>query len=282
MEATATVPGPNEYTGLAVCVATYSAVALRIGSNRVSLQPNPRGKSDQNLQLRVNGKLVTLPASGIDLRAGGSNDPKAKLEGRIVQAAGGAYEFDNAFGTQLIVTPAYWAAQQTWYLSLNVYQTIANEGIWGKLADKSWLPALPDGTSLGPKPPSASDRYKALYGKFADAWRVTDSTSLFDYAPGTNTATFTQAEWPRFEPKSCAIDGQPTAKPVKPEVAAKVCSGIDNKELQADCIFDVTVTGETGFAKTYRTMQAFKPHGTGWQPVLASGRDQPRRPPSRR
>jgi hypothetical protein len=280
---TATVPGPSDYTGLAVCVATYSAVALRIGSNRVSLQPNFSGQPDPSgLQLRVNGKLVTLTASGIDLRAGGSSNHKAQLEGRVVKTAGG-YEFDDVFGTQLIVTPAYWAAQQTWYLSLNVYQTSAHQGIWGRLAEKSWLPALPDGTSLGPKPGPLSERYDVLYGKFADAWRVTDKTSLFDYAPGTNTATFTRKDWPRFEPKSCTIDKQRPARPVKPEVAAKACSAITNKEQKADCIFDVGVTGETGFARTYMVMQRIRPHGTGWQPpVLAGGKGQPRPDPDRR
>jgi hypothetical protein len=265
-----TVPGPSDYTGLGVCVSTYSAVALRIGSNRISLQPNLSGQPDPSgLQLRVNGKLVTLTDSGIDLRAGGSTQSSVQLEGRIMKATGGAYEFTNARGTQLVATPAYWPAQQTWYMNLNVYQTSATRGIWGRLAGDSWLPALPNGTSLGPKPESLSQRYLDLYGKFADAWRVTDATSLFDYAPGTNTATFTRAEWPRFNPESCAIEGQPSAQPATPQVAAQACSAITNDAQKADCIFDVTVTGETGFAQTYGTMQGFRPHGTGWQPVLA-------------
>jgi hypothetical protein len=29
------------------------------------------------------------------------------------------------------------------------------------------------------------------------------------------------------------------------------------------------VTGETGFAQSYEAMQRFRPHGTGFQPVLA-------------
>jgi hypothetical protein len=277
---TTTVPGPSDYTGLAVCVATYSAVAVRIASNRVSLQPNLGGQPDPSgLQLRVNGKLVTLTNRGIDLRAGGSSDPKARLEGRIIRAAGGGYEFDDAFGTQLVVTPAYWSGQQTWYLALNVYQTTASEGIWGRLADKSWLPALPDGTSLGPKPAPLSQRYDVLYGKFADAWRVTDSTSLFDYAPGTNTKTFTRTDWPRFEPKSCEIEGQRPARPATPQVAAQACSAVTNKDQKADCIFDVGITGEVGFARAYLTMQRFRPHGTGWQPVLVAGGGQQKPPP---
>jgi hypothetical protein len=267
---TTTVPGPSEYTGLGVCVSTYSAVALRIGSNRISLQPNLSGQPDPSgLQLRVNGKLVSLTDSGIDLRAGGNMQSSVPLEGRITKAAGGAYEFTNARGTQLVATPAYWDAQQTWYMNLNVYQTSATRGIWGRLAADSWLPALPNGTSLGPKPESLSRRYEDLYGKFADAWRVTDATSLFDYQPGTNTATFARKEWPRFNPESCAIEGQTSAQPTTQEVAAQACRAIANAAQKADCIFDVTITGETGFAQAYRTMQDFQPHGTGWQPVLA-------------
>jgi hypothetical protein len=36
------------------------------------------------------------------------------------------------------------------------------------------------------------------------------------------------------------------------------------------CIFDVTVTGHAGFAASYPAMQQFEPHGSGWQPVLAT------------
>jgi hypothetical protein len=272
---TTTVPGPSEYTGLGVCVSIYSAVAVRIGSNRISLEPNLSGEPDPSgLQLRVNGKLVTLSDSGIDLRAGGGSDPAAPLEGRITKASGGAYEFTDAGGTQLVATPAYWDSQQTWYLNLSIYQTSATQGIWGRLADESWLPALPDGTSLGDKPTPLDQRYQNLYVKFADAWRVTDATSLFDYAPGTSTATFTVADWPRFNAESCLIEGQTPAEPTTPEIAAQACSGITDPAQKADCTFDVTVTGNTGFAKTYVTMQEFEPHGTGWQPALG-GAGQP-------
>ena len=60
--------------------------------------------------------------------------------------------------------------------------SIPGRGISPSLA-KSWLPALPDGSSVDPMPQSIHDRFVKLYRKFADAWRVTDKTSLFDYAP---------------------------------------------------------------------------------------------------
>jgi hypothetical protein len=284
--ASGTVPGPSDYTGLGVCVATYSAVAMRIGSSRVTLQPNLSGQPDPSgLQLRVNGQLVTLTDSGIDLPlAGGgtggsggttgTGSPQTRgrtpaIEGRIIKAAGGGYEFDDAYGTQLVATPQYWDAQKTWYLNLNIYQTSASKGIWGRLASDSWLPALPDGTSLGAKPQALDQRYQDLYVKFANAWRVTDATSLFDYAPGTSTATFTVADWPRFQARTCDLQGQTPVEPATQQVAEQACNGVTNAAKKANCVFDVMVTGNTGFGETYRTMQEFRPHGSGWQPVLA-------------
>jgi len=268
---TTTVPGPSQYTGLGVCVSLYSAVAARIGSNKVTLQPNLNGQPDPSgLQLRVNGNLVTtFPEGGIPLRANRSTDPRAALEGRVVRGEGGTYEFDDVDGTQLVATPQYWNAHQTWYMNLDVYQTSAGQGIWGKLAGGSWLPALPDGTSLGVMPQPLDQRYQDLYVKFADAWRVDKtSPSLFDYAPGTSTATFTTTDWPRFNAQSCLIQNEPPAQPTTPQIAAQACSAIANPAAKADCTFDVMVTGETGFAQTYATSQAFRPNGPGFQPVL--------------
>jgi Bacterial Ig-like domain (group 3) len=270
--ATTSLPNANPYTGLATCVAIYSAVAARVGTHRVSYEPNISGVPDPSgLQLRVDGVLTTLGSEGIDLGPGGpinqSPTPGATvgppIGGRIVQPWGGAgIEIDYSDGTILIVTPHYWNDQQKWYLNVNVYGTTADKAIFGKLARGSWLPALPDGTSLEPKPDALHRRYVDLYGKFADAWRVTDATSLFDYAPGTSTATFTDRGWPRENPQSCAIPGQPSAQPVDVGVAQKQCSAIVDNNMKADCVFDVSVTGFTGFAQTYLLTQQRQPGAT--------------------
>jgi hypothetical protein len=277
---TAGVGGVNEHTGLATCVSIYSGVALSIGSNQISLVPKASlapsvsvsgQPAPSALQLSVNHKPVTLTDSGIDLRAGGSSDSKAELEGRIVKAVGSAYEFDTADGMQVVATPDYWNSQQTWYLNLVVHQASATSGIWGLIPSGSWLPALPNGTSVGqiPGAQALAQRYQTLYTTFGDAWRVTDATSLFDYEQGTNTSSFTVADWPRNNPTSCAIQGQPTAMPATPQVAAQACSGITDAAQKANCTFDVTVTGNTGFAETYTKSQAFRPSGAGWQLALA-------------
>jgi hypothetical protein len=276
----AAVPVHDAYTDLRSCVSIFTAVAARIGSNRVTLQPDaridPKRKARQ-LQLRVNGQPVTLTASGINLlaRAGRRG---SRIEGRIVRTAADKIEITDARGTQLVVTQAFWDSQQLWYLNVNVYQATASQGTMGAIAKDSWLPALPDGSSLGAKPASAQQRYDDLYEKFADAWRVTSANSLFDYAAGTNTDTFTLDEWPRFDPQSCDIRGQAAARPATEDVAQRACRGIADKTLRADCVFDVMVTGHTGFAASYRSMLAVKPHGSGWHHSPTSRKVVPDRP----
>jgi len=238
-------PGANPYTGLATCVSLNSAVAARVGTRRVTYQPNISGVPDPSgLQLRVDGVLTPLPASGIDLGD----------DGRVAKAAGGGIEVHFPDDTVLYATPGWWASQDKWYLNVHVYHTRATQGILGSLAPNSWLPALSDGSSLGPKPGALHQRYVDLYQKFADSWRVTDQTSLFDYAPGTSTATFTLGSWPMENPP-CVIPQVRPVEPVSLDVARNACREIAGKNMHADCVFDVRVTGEPGFAKTYVTSQ---------------------------
>ncbi|MDD5036034.1 MAG: Ig-like domain-containing protein [Methylococcaceae bacterium] len=252
--ATTFLPGANSYTGLATCVSLNTAVAARVGAHRVSYQPNLNGVPDPSgLQLRVDGTLVKLGERGIDLGNGG----------RVAKSPlGEGIQINFPDGTLLVVTPGWWDSQGKWYLNVNAYHTPATAGIMGNIGDGGWLPALPDGLSLGPKPVALHDRYTTLYGTFADAWRVTDATSLFDYAAGTSTATFTLAGWPKENPTSCVIPEAPVAKPVDVRTAERHCRAIANKNGKDDCVFDVMVTGNPGFAQTYLLTQQLQPGAT--------------------
>jgi hypothetical protein len=288
---TASTPITNPYTGITHCVAIYTAVAAKLGSSRVTVQPSPGAEPDpSSMQVRVNGRVVQLGDKPYLVYAGGSD--KGALEGTITKHPDGMFEITDVRGTQLVVTSAYWDARKVWYLNVNVYGTSAHQGTMGKIAERSWLPALPDGSSLGAKPASESDRYQALYEKFADAWRVTKETSLFDYddyGPGTNTATYTRDEWPRNHPQTCAIEGQPSAQAATEEVAQLACANVAGAR-RPNCVFDVMVTGNAGFAKSYEVMQRFSPLPPGWySPVplperrgddCQKGNDCPKAPPS--
>lgn len=268
--ATSTVPNfTNAYTGLKSCVSIYTAVAARVGTHRVTYQPNISGVPDPSgMQLRIDGILTELGPEGIILDAEETpSTTSASLQtpgsGQIVKsAAGDGIEIHYVDGTKLVVTPKWWASQQKWYLNVNIYDTVATQGIMGNIAPKSWLPALDGGTSVGPKPDSLKDRYTQLYNIFGESWRVTDETSLFDYAPGTSTATFTLADWPRENPTSCAIEGEPAAEAIDVAVAEKHCEGVADANNKANCIFDVAATGHPGFAEAYALSEQLAPGAT--------------------
>jgi hypothetical protein len=244
---TSYTPGANPYTGLGTCVSLNTAVAVRVGNHRVSFQPNLSGVPDPSgLQLRVDGALTTL-GTGLALTGGGHLGP----------SAGGGLQVEFLDGTTLVVTPGWWPAQSKWYLNLSVRHTLATDGIIGRISPGGWLPALPNGSSLGPKPTSLHQRYLDLYQTFADAWRVTNSNSLFDYATGTSTATFTDRTWPA-ENGACLVASTPPVKPIEPKLAIQLCREVVEKD-RADCVFDVTVTGDPGFAKTYILSQQGRP-----------------------
>jgi hypothetical protein len=150
----------------------------------------------------------------------------------------------------------------------------ATEGLMGSIAPGNWLPALPDGNFLGPRPVGLPERYGQLYGKFGNAWRVTDATTLFDYAAGTSTKKFTDENYPGYASRSCALPQQKAPqKTVTLEQATSNCAGITAQERKANCLQDVMVTGEVGFAKTYLLTDQIQHKPVPTPPVLVSPHD---------
>lgn len=261
-------PGPNPYHGLATCVSLNTAVAARVGSHRVTYQPNLSGVPDPSgLQLRVDGALTTLGSAGIQL-GGGGRIAKTTTPGGI------EITFSDKYA--LFVTPGWWTSQSKWYLNVSVVRvpttsgvsgaspsggTLATGGLGGAISKGSWLPELPDGASMGSMPAALHDRYVDLYQKFGEAWRVTNATSLFDYAPGTSTADFTISSWPLENPP-CVLPQAPQATPLDLATAQTACAPITEDGRKANCVFDVQVTGEVGFAETYLLTQRLEAGAT--------------------
>jgi hypothetical protein len=97
---------------------------------------------------------------------------------------------------------------------------------------------LPDGTVL-PQPLTQDE----LYQEFANAWRVTDATSLMDYAQGQDTATFTDTMYPR-EVLTLA-DFPPDL--VAAAAALAAAAGITDPTLAAEAEFDYITMGDPAF-----------------------------------
>jgi hypothetical protein len=80
----------------------------------------------------------------------------------------------------------------------------------------------------------AEQEFQAYLAKnFAEDWRVTDLTTLFDYRPGTNTASYTDRSFPRIHMNIAQMNAQSR------EQARQRClqMGVPSDEL-GGCIFD--------------------------------------------
>lgn len=257
-------PGPDSYHGLATCVSLNTAVAARVGKHRVSYQPNLDGKPDPSgLQLRIDGELASLGPAGINLTDGG----------RIEQtSAPGGIEVTFPDRYTLVVTPGWWSSQEKWYMNISVARDEARRaagasptsgsfgagGLAGDIPDHSWLPRLPDGSAFGAMPSSLTERYDTLYRKFGNAWRVQQQASLFDYAAGTSTDTFTRESWPPLS-GNCELPDEEPVEPTSRRVAERACEGVEDRNTRENCVFDVMVTGEAGFARTYLYSERTQP-----------------------
>lgn len=115
---------------------------------------------------------------------------------------------------------------------------------------------LPDGTAASP-----DDNYK----QFADAWLVTDKTSLFDYDTGQDTETFRTA--------------QPLTTIIDPSLATvALCTTTLGQDATStdlgSCEFDITATDDTSYATAYKQVTddrvATLPTGADLAPPTAS------------
>jgi opacity protein-like surface antigen len=248
----------DSYSGLSTCVSLNTGVAVRTGGQRITFQPAVVGVSDPSrMQLLINGQLTTLGSSGLDLPGGGRVSPTSARGIRV----------DSPGDTTLLVTPGWWDAQRKWYLNIDVLHAPRAEGLLGPVPPGSWLPNVPGGVSVGPIPAALDRRYADLYQRFGNAWRVTEATSLFDYAQGTGPATFTLANWPPASGPCRLQEAQP-AKATTVAVAQRACSVVKGEPSRKNCVFDVSATGNLGFAETYAKTEQVIAEATGQPYVL--------------
>ncbi|CAE6509523.1 conserved hypothetical protein [Nitrosomonas nitrosa] len=249
----------DPYSGLRACVSVNTAIAARVGLHRIAYQP---GQERGQLQFYIDGKPARLTREGIDLD--GNHVSGFDADGAT------ALRVDYANSTVLMVTPRFWNSHNIWYMNVSISHTQADEGIMGRIPKSSWLPNLPSGQSMGPRPRSLHDRYVALYQTFANAWRVNDANSLFVYTPGMSTETFTDRDWPAEEPpcqlkSGFEIPGAPVPVGVDIEQAEQICQAVTEGDLHQDCVFDVATLGDEEFAKGYLFAQELRLRSTSVQ-----------------
>ena len=234
-------PAPLNYQddGLVSCLSGNTAVAARVGTHRVTYEPSFGVPDPSGLQLRIDGKVA---ATGETFSDGGSVETSSDgieiyfPDGKILSVSGSLPLLSVEFAGLGAVSKSTEASES---------------GLAGNVPTGSWLPRLPDGAAIGPMPASPHDRYVTLNQTFGHAWRVSNSNSLFDYAPGTSTATFTNAAWPEENAKTCSLPNVKTPPHISAAAAEDACRLITNTYLHSSCVFDVQATGVTRFAETY-------------------------------
>ena len=216
-------------------VATNTAIAARVAGHRVGVYA-AAGTGAQIL--KVDGQ-VTSASTPVDLRSGAS-----------VRSYQNGFEVDFPDGSVLwTLSVGEWGINAV--LQPSDALRAGGTGLLGPITPGGMgVPALPDGTQL-PAAPDKHTRFVTLYGQFADAWRVTDASSLFDYDAGTSTATFTDRSFPT-EQQALALESFPPDQSAAGETA---CAAVSDADLHSDCVFDVAATGDAGFAQGYATEQ---------------------------
>ena len=100
---------------------------------------------------------------------------------------------------------------------------------------------LPDGTVLSQPLTSAE-----LYTTFANAWRIDQASSLFDYTAGQSTASFTD---PNFPADAIQLASLPTNLVAQAE-AVVAAAGITNPAQAQAAALDYLATGSLAFVNT--------------------------------
>ncbi len=207
-------------------VAVNTSVAMKVGQDKVEIRQTEHGP-----ELLIGGELKPWRNSGVN---GGSvkiDRDRAEIEWRD--------------GPKAFVRPiGRWGLHVT--LQPDADQVGKLEGLLGDFDGNS----ANDIKAHGGTPIAVPD-FKALYPAFADSWRITQQTSLFTYAPGTSTETFTDKNFPDAE---IVVDNLPNRA-----MAEAICRrhGVTDPVLLIGCIVDVALTGQADFAEALGAGQEF-------------------------
>ena len=210
-------------------VSVNQAVATKIGDHRVTIQLE-NGTSI----LRVDGTPTTDPS--VRLSAGSIT--------RTETVYGITYTLAWEDGTKARIAQLGGRA-----LNVTVKPSASRAGaLAGLLGDDDGSPDNDliggAGAKLGLQP-SMQD----LTHGFADAWRIAQGSSLFDYQPGQSTATFTDPTFPDSSADPEHVPDRATAERHCREM------GITDQRLLDNCIVDIAMTSDFLFASSYSQAQ---------------------------
>ena len=192
-------------------VTVNTAIAIKADGQRIAFYLN-----DAN-PLKINGTAVTLQGG---LYAVGQN---------LITRSGNEYKIFTANGDQIQVDV------NGSYINVSLGFADNRKGkVIGLLGNYNGNTnddfALRNGTVIG-----GTITNQQLYGNYATSWRITQANSLFDYATGQTTATFTNLNFP---PNEVALTTEQRA--AAQQIAQN--AGITDPNLLENAIIDIALT----------------------------------------
>jgi hypothetical protein len=207
-------------------VSVNTAVAARVGPNRVTV---------------VAGRTPAIEVNGSPVAVGsGLANAVAHESGIIIDRFDHVYRINMSRGVVLKV--GHYS-----YLNLEVVST--EHAVAGLGGSNDGDPGNDFTTRAGVtlSPGDAWLSYEQLYKQFGDSWRIEQEESLFDYADGESTATFTRLDFPKDLLDIATMDAAARKR------AEEICreAGVKPGGAFRNCVYDVGFTGDAGYAAGY-------------------------------
>ncbi|NOX21491.1 MAG: hypothetical protein GXP36_00145 [Actinobacteria bacterium] len=209
--------------GTSRLLAYNTAVAVGVAGHRVTYDV----ESDQ--PLRIDGDFISLkPGASVNHDSTQVTAYDGVIE--IVTNEGDIVQIQIGPGVNIIVVPA--GAGRTWA---------------GLLGNPNGNPSDDLTTRSGGALEESAESGYAV----AESWRITDGESLFDYAAGENTATYTDLDYPDARTTLADLDANTRTR------AAAVCrtAGV-TAPLMDECVFDYGITGDVAWAAAAQRLAA--------------------------
>lgn len=229
-------------------ISLMTGVALQLGADRLTFQ-----LQNNALQIHLNKQTTVFPLGKTALPAGGTVE-------RGDAASNEDYFITWPDGSTLILFNDTSYMDMTMILAPQRFAHVV--GLLGTADGKAAKQIL---TSQG-NGIAQPYTYDQLYHQFGDSWRVTTATSLFTYAPGQTTETFTDRTFP------AAQDTIGSFSDAVRQHAQEICAsnGVVDAALLAACILDIAETGDAKFAESTSQVQKTFTHIPFGAPVAGT------------
>ena len=221
-------------------VTYITQVAVSVGSDRITFDTT---RPDF---VQIDGAATTINMS----------DPVVHLaDGTLTEISTSVFRVDWNTGEEMTVTDYGTYMDVADGIPLSEPESVG--GLQGEDAGQANDFQLSDGTILQ-QPLTTSE----LYGPYANSWRVSQASSLFDYLPGQSTATFTNTNFPRDVVSLSSLPASVVAQAASIVAAA----GITDPNIAAAAELDYLATGDMSFVDAAADVAAQQP-GTAPAPI---------------